>query len=87
MDYGANAFAQSDIVFDATSTVVTCSDNSVRIKDGLGMEVIVSYSSIKHLALSARDLRTLFKHHYSGGIIFSAQSKSEPTPSVRSICF
>lgn len=52
VDYNpsANDFAKSDVVFDATSTTITFSDNSMRIKDGKGMDAIVPYSAVKYIA-------------------------------------
>lgn len=46
----ANDFAQSDIVFDPASTTMTAMENSLRMKDGKGLDAIISYSAIKYIS-------------------------------------
>lgn len=51
VEYNAsnNDFAKSDVLFDPATASITALDNSLRIKDGSGMDMFIPYSSIKCL--------------------------------------
>jgi hypothetical protein len=55
---GNNDFAQKDNVFDPATTSMQPLENSLRIKDGTGMDHIVPYSAIKSISYSPETEKT-----------------------------